>query len=321
MTTAWFTLIAALWSGYFLLEGFDFGVGILLPVLGRDERHRQALLATIGPVWDGNEVWLITAGAATFAAFPDWYASLFSGFYLPLLLIIVALILRGVALEYRGKRPDPAWRRRCDLAITGGSLVPALLWGLTLADLAHGVPLNAAHEYVGGPLRLLTPHALLGGVATLGLFVTHGALFLALKTTGDLRSRARTLAGRIGLATALPVLGFLATLARGGVPVGLAALAIAALIGALLANRAAREGWAFTGTATAIVAIVATLFTGLYPNVLPSTISAANSLTVHNAAATPYTLLVITWVAVLFAPLVLLYQGWTYWVFRRRITA
>jgi cytochrome d ubiquinol oxidase subunit II len=320
VTTVWFVLIAGLWTGYLVLEGFDFGVGMLLAVLGRDARERGALLATIGPVWDGNEVWLITAGAATFAAFPQWYASLFSGFYLPLLLILVALIVRGVALEYRGKRDDPGWQRRWDAATVAGSAVPALLWGVALADIAHGVPLTAAHTYVGGPGHLLTPVALLGGAATLALCATHGALFLALKTTGALRSRARTLAGRLGVPAGTVLLAFLALTARRPVPVGLAALAVLTLAGALLANRAGRDGWAFTGTCLTIAATVATLFTGLYPYVLPSTLDPAGSLTVHNAAASPYTLGVMSWVAGLFAPLVLLYQGWTYWVFRRRVS-
>ncbi len=319
MTTVWFILIAILWTGYFVLEGFDFGVCVLLPLLGRDDRERRVLINTIGPVWDGNEVWVITAVGATFAAFPDWYASLLSGFYLPLLLILVALIVRGVAFEYRGKGDRPA---RWDAAIVTGSLLPALLWGVLFANLSHGVPLSAAHEYTGHPWTVLNPYGILGGLTTLALFVLHGALFLALKTTGDVRRRARALAARVGLpATALTVT-FLAL--AGGVrhtpaAFALAAAALATLAGTLLANHAGREGWAFTATAATLTLTVAALFTGLYPDVLPSTTAAANSLTVHNAASSPYTLKVMTWVAAAFTPLVLLYQGWTYWVFRRRI--
>ncbi|MCW6008977.1 cytochrome d ubiquinol oxidase subunit II [Micromonospora sp. CPCC 205371] len=319
LTTVWFALVAALFVGYFVLEGFDFGVGILLPVLGRDDKQRRVLINTIGPVWDGNEVWIITAGGAMFAAFPEWYATLFSGFYLPLLLILVALILRGVAFEYRGKRPDPHWKARWDTAIFFGSLLPAVLWGIAVANIARGVPLDANHEYTGGLLDLLNPYALLGGLTTLALFVTHGAVFLALKTTGDIRARANALAGRVGVAAAALAAAFLTWTAPAGLALLCAVAAVAALVGALIANRRGREGWAFLGTATGIALAVATLFAGLYPDVLPSTVDPAHGLTVDNAAATPYTLRILTWVAAFFAPLVLLYQGWTYWVFRRRL--
>src|ERR1051326_6513745 len=198
LTTFWFSLLAVLWAGYFLLEGFDFGVGMLLPVLARDNRERRLLINTIGPVWDGNEVWLLVAGGASFAAFPEWYASLFSGFYLPLLLILVALILRGVAFEFRGKIDDAGWRRRWDLAIVVGSTVPALLWGVAFANIVRGVKLDAHHLYTGSFFDLLNPYALLGGLTTLGLFTLHGAVFLALKTTGPVRDAARRLAGTVG---------------------------------------------------------------------------------------------------------------------------
>jgi cytochrome d ubiquinol oxidase subunit II len=323
LSTLWFLLIAVLFIGYFVLEGFDFGVGILLPVLARDERERRVLINTIGPVWDGNEVWVITAGGAMFAAFPEWYATLFSGFYLPLLLILVALILRGVAFEYRGKRPDPAWRARWDKAIVAGSLLPALLWGVAFANIVRGVRLDADHEYIGNLWHLLNPYALLGGLVTLTLFVTHGAVFLALKTTGDVRTRANALAARTGLVAGALAVGFLTWTIldiRGGTTATvLAVLAAAALVAGLVANRAGREGWAFLGTAAAIALAVATLFAALFPNVLPSTIDSANSLTVDNASSTPYTLKIMTWVALAFTPIVLLYQSWTYWVFRRRI--
>src|SRR4051794_32686972 len=196
LTTVWFALIAVLWIGYFTLEGFDFGVGMLLPVLSENETERRVLINTIGPVWDGNEVWVLVAGGATFAAFPEWYATLFSGFYLPLLLILVALIVRGLAFEYRAKRDDATWRARWDLAIVIGSFVPALLWGVAFANILRGVPIARNKEYVGGFFNLLNPYALLGGTTTLLLFLTHGALFVALKTDGDIRHRARALALR-----------------------------------------------------------------------------------------------------------------------------
>ncbi|GGR90254.1 cytochrome c oxidase assembly protein [Micromonospora fulviviridis] len=322
LTTVWFLLVAVLFTGYFILEGFDFGVGMLLPVLGRDDRERRVLINTIGPVWDGNEVWLITAGGAMFAAFPEWYATLFSGFYLPLLLILLALIARGVAFEYRHKRPEATWKRRWDQAIFWGSAVPAVLWGVAFANILRGVPLSADHEYAGGLLDLLNPYALLGGVTTLGLFLTHGAVFIALKTSGDIRQRAGALAVKLGVATAVVAVAFLAwtlTIRSSAAAVVLAVGAALALLGGLAAARVRREGWAFAGTAVAIALAVATLFAALFPNVLPSTLDAAGTLTASNAASTPYTLKIMTWVAVVFTPIVLAYQGWTYWVFRKRI--
>ncbi|MFG3418037.1 cytochrome d ubiquinol oxidase subunit II [Micromonospora sp. NPDC048063] len=322
LTTIWFLLVAVLFTGYFILEGFDFGVGMLLPVLGRNDRERRVLINTIGPVWDGNEVWLITAGGAMFAAFPEWYATLFSGFYLPLLLILLALIARGVAFEYRHKRSEASWKRRWDTAIFVGSLVPAVLWGVAFANILRGVPLDADHEYVGGLLDLLNPYALLGGVTTAALFLTHGAVFLALKTVGDIRERAGALAVRLGVATAVLAVAFLAwtlTIRSSTAAVVFAVGAALALLGGLAAARARREGWAFTGTAVAIGLAVATLFAALFPNVLPSTLDGAGTLTATNAASTPYTLKIMTWVAVVFTPIVLAYQGWTYWVFRKRI--
>ncbi|GAA0922816.1 cytochrome d ubiquinol oxidase subunit II [Kribbella koreensis] len=323
LTTLWFLVIAGLWIGYFVLEGFDFGVGILLRVLGRDEPERRAVITTIGPVWDGNEVWLIVAGAMTFAAFPEWYATLFSAFYLPLFFILVALILRGVALEYRGKRDDLVWRSRMDTIIAVSSLVLPLLWGIAFANLVRGLPLDASHEFVGNLGTLLNPFALLGGVAFTALFVAHGAIFLSLKTTGDLRERANRFAAATGLAAAVLVVGFLAWahLQYGtGASVVVAALAAAALVAGLVANRLAREGWAFLGTAVAVALGVVSLFVALFPNVMPSTLDPAWSLTVTNASSTPYTLKVLTVIAAIFLPLVMLYQGWTYWVFKKRVT-
>lgn len=323
LTTIWFALIAGLWIGYFVLEGFDFGVGILLRVLGRDEPERRAMLRTIGPVWDGNEVWLIVAGGATFAAFPEWYATLFSGFYLPLFLILVALILRGIGIEYRNKRGDTAWRNRWDAAIAIGSFVPAVLWGIAFANIVAGVPIDADKQYTGNLLTLLNPFGLLGGLTTLLLFVTHGLVFLALKTDGELRERAAGLVVKVGLPTAVVAVAFLAWAnVQTGNALSIAAAVVAALafVGALVAARTRREGWAFIGSAITIALAVASLFLALFPDVMPSSTDPAFSLTTTNAASTPYTLSIMTVVAVVFTPLVLLYQGWTYWVFRKRVS-
>lgn len=323
LATVWFILIAILWTGYFVLEGFDFGVGILLPVLGRDNTDRRMMINTIGPVWDGNEVWLLTAGGATFAAFPLWYASLFSGFYLALLVILVALIIRGVSFEFRGKVDSVRWRRNWDRAIFTGSVLPALLWGVAFANILRGVPLNAAGVYTGNLLTLLNPYGLLGGLATLSLFTLHGAIFLSLKTTGDLRERARSLAVRVAAAAVPLAAAFLAIsqVAHGKPATDVtAAVAAVALLAAVAAAFRGREGWAFAGTAVTLVLTVATLFGDLYPDVLPSSTRAAFSLTVSNASSAHYALLVMTWVALIFTPIVLLYQGWTYWVFRKRLS-
>jgi cytochrome d ubiquinol oxidase subunit II len=323
LTDIWFLLIAVLWTGYFVLEGFDFGVGMLLPLVGRTENDRRVAINTIGPVWDGNEVWLLVAGGATFAAFPEWYASLFSGFYLALLLILVALIVRGLAFEYRGKIDSDRWRRNWDLAIIAGSTVPALLWGVAFANIVQGVPLDADHEYTGTLLTLLNPYALLGGLATLSLFALHGATFLALKTHGDVRVRANALVPRIGVPAILLGGAFLVwtffshSVLWTGLPILVAA---GALVAAVLVAIGGREGWAFLLTALAIVAVTVTLFGSLYPDVLPSSTNPAFSLTTTNASSTPYTLTIMSWVALAFTPIVLAYQVWTFWVFRRRIS-
>lgn len=323
LTTVWFCLVAVLWVGYFALEGFDFGVGMLLPVLGREERRRRVLINTIGPVWDGNEVWVLVAGGATFAAFPEWYATLFSGFYLPLLLILVCLIARGVAFEYRAKRDDPVWRARWDLAIFWGSAVPALLWGVAFANILRGVPIDEEMEYVGGFLSLLNPYALLGGLMTVTLFLTHGAMYVALKTDGPVRHEARSLAVRLGVAAAGVAVLFLGwTQLRTGTVASAVLFLLAAL--ALLAGVAAaavrREGWAFVGTFVTIALGVAGLFVALFPDVMPTSLAGGTTLTTTNAAATAYTLRIMTVVAVVFTPVVLAYQAWTYWVFRKRIS-
>ncbi|HEY3438076.1 MAG TPA: cytochrome d ubiquinol oxidase subunit II [Actinotalea sp.] len=323
LSTVWFLLIAVLWTGYLVLEGFDFGVGMLLPVLGRRDVDRRVMINTIGPVWDGNEVWLLTAGGATFAAFPEWYATMFSGFYLALLLILLALIVRVVAFEWRGKIDDDRWRRVADRALMIGSWVPGVLWGVAFGNLVRGVNLDADHQYAGTFLDLLNPFALLGGATTALIFLTHGAVFLALKTDGDIRRRAGALAFRLAVAT-LVVAGAFAVWAQ--VAYSSAAwtwaatvVAAAGLVGLVLTTRARREGWAFLCSALTIVAAVVLIFGSMYPDVMPA-LDGVSSLTVHNASSTDYTLTVMTWVAVVLTPVVLLYQAWTYWVFRRRIT-
>jgi cytochrome bd ubiquinol oxidase subunit II len=323
LTTVWFTLIAVLWIGYFTLEGFDFGVGMLLPVLARSDRERRMMINTIGPHWDGNEVWVLTAGGATFAAFPEWYATLFSGFYLPLLLILVALIVRNLAFEYRHQRPEQSWRDRWDLAIIVGSLLPAILWGVAFANIVRGVPIDADKDFTGNLFTLLNPFGLLGGAVTLLLFLTHGAMFLALKTDGDLRLRARRLSVQLGLGAAVAAVVFLVWTQVETGNAGSAVffvLAAAALVGGIFMARAGREGWGFLGTFVAIALAVAGLFVGLFPDVMPSTTDAAYSLTATNASATDYTLTVMTVVAAIFTPVVVAYQAWTYWVFRKRIS-
>lgn len=318
----WFVLIAVLWIGYFFLEGFDFGVGVLTKLLAGNRTERRVLINTIGPVWDGNEVWLLTAGGATFAAFPDWYATLFSGFYLPLLLILVCLIVRGVAFEYRHKRDEERWQTNWEHAIFWTSLLPALLWGVAFGNIVRGVKIDGQKEYVGTFFDLLNPYAILGGLVTLTLFTFHGAVFAALKTVGDIRVRARALALKLGLLTAALALGFLIwTQAAHGDGKSLVAMTIAvvALVGAIVAIKAGREGWSFALSGVTIAAAVAMLFLTLFPNVMPSTLNEEWSLTVTNASSSPYTLKIMTWCAGIATPLVLLYQGWTYWVFRKRI--
>ncbi len=318
----WFVLIAVLWIGYFFLEGFDFGIGILTKLLARDRPEKRVLINTIGPVWDGNEVWLLTAGGATFAAFPEWYATLFSGFYLPLLIILVCLIVRGVAFEYRAKRPEEKWQRNWEQAIFWTSLIPAFLWGVAFANIVRGVKIDAHKEYVGTFWDLLNPFSILGGLVTLALFTFHGAVFASLKTLGDIRERARVLALKLGLVTAVLALGFLVwTQASRGDTKSLVAMAVAvlALVGAIAAIKAGREGWSFALSGITIAAAVAMLFLTLFPNVMPSSLNGAWNLTVSNASSSPYTLKIMTWCAGIATPLVLVYQGWTYWVFRKRI--
>lgn len=327
LPVVWFTLIGVLWVGYFFLEGFDFGVGVLLPFLSRDDVDRRVLVNTIGATWDANEVWLLVAGGATFAAFPRWYATVFSGFYLALLLILLALIVRGVAFEYRSKDRAPRWRASWDRAIFVGSALPALLWGVAFADFVSGVPIGAGGLWVNGFWHLVKPYALLGGLTTLGLFCLHGATFLTLRTTGELHDRARRAVRVLQPAVTGLVTGFLAWtylvarhehhtgLVPGPVPV-LAIVAVAA-VGWLAAERL--EGWSFVATGLTIVLLMATLLLNLYPRVLVSSVAPRFDLTIAGTASAHYTLVVMTVVAGIFTPFVLLYQGWSYWVFRQRV--
>ncbi|MET0480365.1 MAG: cytochrome d ubiquinol oxidase subunit II [Mycetocola sp.] len=319
----WFGIIAFFFVGYFVLDGFDFGVGMSMPFVSKDDTDRRVVINTIGPVWDLNETWLIVAGASLFAAFPEWYATLFSGFYLPLLVILLALILRGVSFEYRHQRPELAWKRRFDRMIVWGSAVPAFLWGVAFANIVRGVSLDSGHDYTGTVFDLLNPYALLGGFTTLLLFFTHGAYFLALKSEGSIRMRSRALATRAGMLTIVVAAVFLAwtVLQFGSLPSLLLAVAAAlTLVAAFVANLRSREGLAFGLMASTIALAVLTLFMALFPNVMPASNDPANSLTIANASSSPYTLQVMSWTALIALPLILLYQGWTYWVFRKRVT-
>lgn len=329
LNTLWFILIAVLFAGFFLLEGFDYGVGILLPFLGKDDDDRRVIINTIGPFWDGNEVWLLTAGGAIFAAFPHWYATMFSGFYLALVLMLLALILRGVAFEFRSKDARPQWRNFWDWAICIGSFVPALLWGVAFGNILHGVPIDAKMQYTGDFFTLLNPYALLTGVYGLLLMILHGAIYLTLKTDAPVLARARGVAAKLALpAFGVLVVTLIATeivtdmffklgVNPGPIPIlgGVALLSVAWFL------RRQREGWAFIMTGITIVTTIITVFMTLYPRVLVSSTDIKNfSLTIYNASSSPYTLTVMTIVALIFVPIVLLYQGWTYYVFRQRVT-
>lgn len=330
----WFFIVGVLFVGYFILDGFDFGVGMSLRILGKTNNERRQIINTIGPVWDLNETWVIVGGAALFAAFPEWYATLFSGFYIPLLVILLGLIVRAVAFEYRHQRDSAAWRNGWDWCITIGSAIPALLWGVAFANIAQGLimepnPAGGA-LFTGGLLSLLNPYALLGGVTTLLLFFSHGVIFVALKTTGDVRDRAKSLASKALIATTLLGAAFLVwTIVNTPhwVIVTTSAIAALGLVSAWTALRVGREGLAFTATAVTVAFAVLTLYLSLFvaeggPFVMPASNPAGDfvGLTVANASSSQYTLEVMSWTALICLPLVLAYQGWTYWVFRKRVT-
>lgn len=323
----WFILIAVLFCGYFLLEGFDMGVGILLPFLGKKDTDRRVLINTIGPHWDGNEVWLITAGGATFAAFPHWYATLFSGFYLPLFLMLIALILRGIAFEFRSKEDSPTWRKAWDWAIFFGSLIPAILWGVAFSNLVRGVPIDANMTYTGGFFNLLNLFSLIGGVTTLLLFTFLGAIFLNLKTTDQLEAKSHDIARRLWPATLVSaaiyfiLMFFQTAMATKPAILIIPILGGLSLIGAGLLLGRKRNGWAFVVASLAILLTVSTLFLTLFPQVMVSSTNPEWSLTIYNASSSPYTLRTMSIIAAIFVPIVLAYQGWTYWVFRKRLVA
>lgn len=323
----WFILIAVLWIGFFFLEGFDFGVGMLLPFLGKKDEERRAIINSIGSVWDGNEVWLLTAGGATFAAFPEWYATMFSGFYLAFFLLLVGLILRGISFEYRSKDASPVWRNRFDWMIAIGSFLSALLLGAAFANLARGVPINADKMFTGNLFTLLNPYGLLGGVTTVSIFLLHGANFLGLKLEGELRKRVNNFARKLWIAAsvlyiALGIFTYAAGFwARGMVNPGIIPIAavVVLLAAGYFVNRR-MEGWSFILVALNIVLTLVTFFTMTFPNVMLSTTNPDWSLTIYNASSSQYTLTVMSVVALIFIPIILVYQGWSYYIFRKRIS-
>jgi len=323
LSVFWFIAIAVLWTGFFVLEGFDFGVGMLHGFIGRDDAERRLVINTIGPLWDGNEVWLIVAAAGMFAAFPGWYATMTSGFYVAIVLLLVSLIIRGVSFEYRGKRDSPRWRRTWDVLMALGSLLAPFLIGLTLANLLHGVPIGSNQEFTGTFLDLLNPYSLFFGLTLVLICIAHGATFISLKTTGPVRERSGSVARSAAPIAALAVLVFAVwtqVINHGVVPGLFPVAAVLAILAAARLVRDRREGWAFGLTTFAMAATVLTIFMDLYPRVMVSSTNAAYSLTVANTSSSPYALKVMTIVAVIFLPLVLLYQGWTYHVFRKRVS-
>jgi cytochrome d ubiquinol oxidase subunit II len=326
----WFFLIAALFLGFLILEGFDFGVGMLMAPLGAagdgdPETRRRAVLNTIGPVWDANEVGLITAGASTFAAFPNSYATLLSALYLPLLAILFAMILRIVGIEWRGKIDDPTWRARADAGIAIGSWLPAILWGVAFAILLRGLPIDGDHRVHLTIGDVLNPYTLLGGLATASLFAFYGAVFIALKTAGPVRDDAFRFARLLSAPVVVLVGGFglWTQLAHGKtwtwLPLAVAVVALLTAVTLMWLHR--REGLAFVSMVVVIAAVAVLVFGSMYPNLLPSTLNPDWSVTIYNGSSTPYTLKIMSWASLTLLPLVMIYQGWTYWVFRRRITA
>ena len=323
LVSFWFGVLVVFWTGFLVLEGFDFGVGMLHGVVGRDERGRRLAIQTIGPLWDGNEVWLIVAAAGTFAAFPGWYATMFSGFYLAFLLLLVALIARGVSFEFYGKRDSPRWRRAWDAATTGGSLLAPLLIGVALGNLLHGVPIGTDQEYAGTFTDLLNGYSLFCGVTVVLLCLLHGASFLALKTLGEVRERAVRVGRRVAPVAAAAVLGFAVwtqvMAGQGVVALLVEVVAVLAAVAAAWLLGRGRDGRAFAATSLAMAAVVVSIFVNLYPRVMVSTLGASTDLTISNTSSAPYSLKVMTVAAAVLFPVVLAYQGWTYYVFRRRV--
>jgi len=321
----WFILITVLFVGFFFLEGFDYGVGILLPFIAKDDASRRVVINTIGPTWDGNEVWMLTAGGAMFAAFPNWYATLFSGFYLALFLMLAALIVRATAFEYRSKHETSQWRNMWDWVIFFGSVIPALLWGVALANIIHGLPIDSHMTYTGTFFTLLNPYGLVGGLASLSLFTLYGAIFINLKTNEALREKSKSWAKGLWIPAFIFVILFVlisgtaTDMYTSRLALIVAVLAAISIIAAFFLIKANRSGWAFVATALTIVFMTVMIFAGLFPRVMVA-VETANNLTIYNASASPYTLKVMSIVAAILVPIVLVYQGWTYWVFRQRIT-
>ena len=319
----WFIIVALFWVGFFVLEGFDFGVGMLHSFVGKSDVERRIAVNTIGPIWDGNEVWLIVAGAAIFAAFPSWYATMFSTFYLALVVVIVALILRGMSFEFHRKIDDPRWRTAWRWSLTIGSALIPLLLGTALGDLLHGLPIDSDHNYTGSFFGLLVPFGLFTGLTLMLLCLFLGATYLSLKTDGDLHDRVSGLSGRLGWLAAVVTFGWLTWshlgLSVGFVPSPIDALALIAVVAAAWLAESRAEGWAFTAAAVAIGSVVGSIFFDLFPRVMVSSTNSAYDLTVANSASPSYTLKVMTVVAVVFFPVVLGYQAWSLWIFRARL--
>ncbi len=330
LETIWFVLWGVLWAVYFMLDGFDLGLGTLAPFIAGNDTDRRVVYNSIGPVWDGNEVWLITAGGVTFAAFPTTYAVMFSALYTPLLLLLFALILRAVALEFRSKIDNPGWRKLWDLGHFIGSFVPALLLGVAFANIFRGIPIDAEGTFHGNLLTLLNPYGILGGLLFVLLFLVHGALWLAIKADGPLEDRAGKAAGGIWFVLLVVAVVFLIAswFATGLYSNYLSSPALLLIplitVAALLVTRVfvARKAWWKAWFASSLTIVGATLFgvVGLYPNLFPSSLDPAYSLTIFNSASSPLTLKIMLGVALPFVPIVIMYQIWTYYVFRHKVT-
>ncbi len=325
LNNIWFVIIAIFWVGYFILEGFDFGVGMLHSFVAKNDVERRVAVNSIGPIWDGNEVWLVVAGAAIFAAFPSWYATMFSTFYLALVIVLLALIVRGVSFEFNRKIDNRKWRSTWRWSLTIGSLLIPFLLGTALGDLLYGLPINSSHNYTGTFFGLLVPFGLYTGATLTALSLFLGAAYLTLKTEGDLHNRVAKLSARLGWVAAVITFGWLTWshvgLGVGFVPSPFDAVCLAAVVAAALFAESGAQGWAFTAGAVTIASAISSIFFDLFPRVMISSTNSAYNLTVANSASPSYTLKVMTVVAIVFFPVVLAYQGWSLWVFRKRLSS
>ena len=323
----WFFLIATLWIGFFFLEGFDFGVGMLLPFLGKNDEERRAIISTIGPVWDANEVWLVMAATAMFAAFPGWYATMFSSFYLAMVVIVVGLIIRGISIEYRSKDARPRWRHRFDWLIAVGSFLASFLFGIVFTDLLGGVPIDQNMIYVGNPFSWITPYGLVGGLTMMSVFLLHGANFLTLKLEDDLRERARALARRLYIFAAVMVVLLAITTyiftditAKIGIDPGILPIAsVVFLLATIYFIHHKMEGWAFAMTGLNIILTQVAFFILMFPRLMISSLNPTWDLTIYNASSSPNSLAVMSIISLIFLPIVMAYEGWSYYVFRKRV--